>query len=614
MHTLPKNLPAFFWHFMKKQWLGLLGVQFFSFAWALDHTLWPYVLMLFVDGITNYVGDRANMWSELSVPIWLGIALWITVEVFFRLAGLIGARVFPKIESSVRMEMFDYVQHHSYRYFSNHFAGTIANKISDMPKSMTRILEQIMHLFMPVGLALMISAVLFMQINFLFALILVGWVLVHLSICLAFAGKCDQYARIHAEARSLLSGKIVDSLSNNINIKLFARHRFEKEYLRKFQQDEQYKHWQSLFYIEKMKIVLGIACFLAIGIGLYGFMLYSWQQGHLTTGEVVFIVNTAWNMTVMAWLAGLELPLLFREIGVCRQALTIIQDSHDITDAPHARKLNVHQGKITFDNATFRYSKGLALFQDTNITLLAGQKVGLVGFSGSGKTTFVHLILRYFDIEKGRILIDGQDIAKVTQDSLREQIAMIPQDPILFHRSLMENIRYGRLDATDAEVIEASIKAHCHEFVQKMPDKYQSLVGERGVKLSGGQRQRIAIARAILKNAPILILDEATSALDSVTEREIQEGLRHVMEGRTAIVIAHRLSTLADMDRILIFKEGQIVEDGTHLELLQERGHYATLWEMQAEGFLPDDSENEEIEEEFEETLIEDENPSIKTF
>lgn len=608
MHTqsLPKTLLAFFWHFLKKEWKWLLLIQIFSFAWSLDHTLWPYVIMVLIDTITNFTGDKAEMWQILSTPIIMGIALWLTVEISFRLSGILSAKVFPRVEAETRMNMFDYVLHHSHLYFSNHMAGSIANKIADMPQSMTRLLQQLMHLFLPVALALTISTVFFARISPYFAIILMGWVAVHMAICLAFANKCDEYSNIHAEARSTLSGKIVDSLTNNANIRLFARHRFEHQYLSLFQRDELQKHWQSLWYIEKMKFVLGIGCFLGAGIGLNWFMLYSWQQGHLTAGEVVFIFNTAWNITMMAWLAGLELPLLFKEIGVCRQALTIIQDPHDITDAPHAKPLKVTRGEIVFDHVTFRYGDQQNLFEHKTITLKAGQKVGLVGFSGSGKTTFANLILRYYDVQGGQILIDGQDISKVTQNSLREQISMIPQDPSLFHRSLMENIRYGRLDATDEEVIEASKKAHCHEFIQKMPEKYDSLVGERGIKLSGGQRQRIAIARAILKDAPILILDEATSALDSVTEREIQEGLDILMEGHTTLVIAHRLSTLSGMDRILVFKDGKIVEDGSHEELIEIGGHYACMWDMQAGGFLPEtfDREEEQEEEQEEETQI----------
>ncbi len=601
--NLPKTLLAFFWHFLKKYWIWLVIIQLFSFAWSLDHTLWPYVIMKIIDTITNFAGDKAEAWHALATPIIMGISLWLTVEISFRLSGILTAYIIPRIEADIRMNMFEYVIHHSQQYFSSRMAGAIANKISDMPQSMTRLLQQLMHLFLPVGLALIISTTLFAFISPLFALILLTWIVIHMGICLAFARKCDDYSNIHAESRSILSGKIVDSLANNANIRIFARSRFESRYLSLFQKDELKKHWQSLWYIEKMKIALGIANFLGACIALNWYMLYSWQQGHLSAGEVVFIFNTTWNITMMAWIAGLELPQLFKEIGICRQALTIIQDSHDITDAPNAKPLKVPQGEIVFDHVTFRYQKHQNLFQEKNIVLHAGEKVGLVGFSGSGKTSFVNLILRNYDIEKGRILIDGQDIAKVTQDSLREQISIIPQDPSLFHRTLMENIRYGRLDATDEEVIEASKRAHCHEFIEKMPDKYHTLVGERGTRLSGGQRQRVAIARAILKNAPILILDEATSALDSVTEKDIQEGLDILMKGHTTLVIAHRLSTLSGMDRILVFKDGKIIEDGTHEELLQANGHYAQMWEMQAGGFLPEKPGEGEEEAEEEESF-----------
>jgi ATP-binding cassette subfamily B protein len=264
---------------------------------------------------------------------------------------------------------------------------------------------------------------------------------------------------------------------------------------------------------------------------------------------------------------------------------------HEIVDLVSAKPLKVTQGKIEFKQVSFHYDEGTHLFKNKNIIIPAGQKVGLVGFSGSGKSTFVNLILRLFDVESGEITIDGQNIKVVTQASLRENIAMIPQDISLFHRTLMDNIRYGRIEASDLDVIEASKKAHCHEFITQLADGYQSLVGERGIKLSGGQRQRIAIARAMLKNAPILILDEATSALDSMTEKHIQDGLHLLMKNRTTIVIAHRLSTLSEMDRILVFDLGKIIEDGTHETLINANGHYARMWQMQAGGFLPSSQE-----------------------
>jgi ATP-binding cassette, subfamily B, bacterial len=593
MHTkeLPKTLFAFFWFFIKKHWLLFALVQFFSFAWAIDHTFWPYIIMLLIDTITSIGVDRGEMWSLLAKPIWMGLTLWIGVEISFRLSGIFLAKVLPRIESDVRMAMIRYVEKHSYNYFSNNFAGSIANKISDMVQSMENILRLVIQLFIPVVLALIIAIVLFASINFYFALILVSWLVVHAGISLAFSKRCAHLADAHAVSRSSLAGKIVDSLTNHNNIRLFARYDYEMRYLSKYQNDEQQKHWLSLWYIEKMKFAMGLVTFLGAGIAMNWYMLYSWQQGDITAGEVVFIFNTSWNITMMAWLAALELPTLYKEIGVCKQALSIIQDPIEIEDDPQTKPLKVTQGVITFENVTFHYLPQSNIFQDKNITINAGEKVGLVGFSGSGKTTFVNLILRYFDVENGRILIDGQDIATVTQDSLREQIALIPQDATLFHRTLIENIRYGNLNASDEEIVAASQQASAHEFILKLAEGYETLVGERGIKLSGGQRQRISITRAILKNAPILILDEATSALDSVTEKLIQDSLKILMEGRTTIVIAHRLSTLSGMDRILVFKEGKIIEEGTHSELLEMSGHYATMWEMQAGGFLPDFTE-----------------------
>jgi ATP-binding cassette subfamily B protein len=290
---------------------------------------------------------------------------------------------------------------------------------------------------------------------------------------------------------------------------------------------------------------------------------------------------------------GEEILRFSKEVGNCRQALNIIVEPHEIQDHPNASDLLVTQGQIVFDKVQFQYQNTEPLFENKTVTILPGQKVGLVGHSGSGKTTFVNLILRLFDVSQGTILIDGQDIKKVTQQSLRKNIGMIPQDPSLFHRTLFENIQYGRFEATSDEVITAAKQANAHEFIMHLPKGYESLVGERGVKLSGGQRQRIAIARAFLKNAPILILDEATSQLDSVTEQNIQESLWQLMQNKTTIVIAHRLSTLLHMDRILVFEKGRIIEDGTHQALLAQAGRYSSLWAAQVGGFIFDEEESE---------------------
>jgi ATP-binding cassette subfamily B protein len=279
-----------------------------------------------------------------------------------------------------------------------------------------------------------------------------------------------------------------------------------------------------------------------------------------------------------------------QDYGKCKQSLSALMTQTEIQDKSDAKTLQCAKGQIVFKDVEFNYSNTEPLFSNKSIEIAAGQKVGLVGYSGGGKSTFVNLILRLYEIKSGAILIDGQSISDCTQDSVRQNIALIPQDPTLFNRSLMENIRYGRTEASDEEVIEAAKAAHAHEFISALAQGYDSLVGERGVKLSGGQRQRIAIARAILKNAPILILDEATSQLDSLTEQLIQESLQELMQNKTTLVIAHRLSTLLHMDRILVFEEGKIVQDGTHSQLLDSKGLYKKLWEAQVGGFIGDNS------------------------
>lgn len=587
---LPKKVLPFIFHFVKQQWVLFALIQLLAFAWTLDYTAWPIVIGKLVDTVTHFVGDRSQAWSAVVPILLVGGVLWVSIDWMFRATGILFAKALPRFEAQIRSSAFAYVQRHSQSYMNSRFAGTLANKISDLSQSSGRILRTAMCLFIPVFVAFIVSATVFFHLNEWLALILIGWAVLHLSIAFYYSRQCSNLSLVHAETRSTLSGLIVDALSNHAIVRLFSRHAYENKYFQSFQGDEVLKHTKTLMYIEKMKILMGIVCFLGAGVAMNLTMIYFWIHQMITTGDLVLVFYTTNNMTTMTWLASLELPNFYNEVGVCKQALSVISDPHEIEDIPEAPVLVVPKGEIVFEDVTFSYEEGKKIFHNKSLTIKAGEKVGLVGFSGAGKSTFVQLIMRSYDLEKGKITIDGQDISKVSQDSLRNQIAYIPQDPTLFHRSLMDNIRYGKIDANDEEIFEASRKANCDEFIEQMPKKYDTLVGERGVKLSGGQRQRIAIARAILKNAPILILDEATSALDSITERSIQKSLHSLMQGRTTIVIAHRLSTLAEMDRILVFENGKVVESGTHGELIAEQGHYARLWRMQSGGFLPNEN------------------------
>ncbi|MBL0318809.1 MAG: ABC transporter ATP-binding protein [Alphaproteobacteria bacterium] len=523
----------------------------------------PYLFQHFVGAVIAYSGDSSLAWSAFAAPVLTVLGFWFVIEVMYRCSDFLASRTYPRFEASIRMAMVQYIRQHSHGFFADHLSGDLSSKIDDITEACTRIMQLLLTLFIPAAVAAVIATTLFTRMHPLFGVVICGWFCTHLGICFLYAKRCNRTSMEHSASKNKISGIIVDSFANITATKLFARFDWEWQYLNAAQKEEREKHQQVLHLIFKIRMILGPLVFLVVGVGMMALMISQWQQEHITAAELGYIFYSSWGICVMAWLSGIELPNFFKEIGKCQQALVPIQKAHDITDQPNAPDLKITSGTITFDHVSFRYQRNNNLFENKNVTIAPGTKVGLVGFSGSGKTSFVNLILRFFDVDSGRILIDNQDISQVTQDSLHQAIAMIPQDTSLFHRSLMDNIRYGNVNASNEEVIEVSKRAHCHEFINLLPQGYDAEVGERGVKLSGGQRQRIAIARAILKNAPIFILDEATSALDSVTERLIQDSLQGVMASRTTIVIAHRLSTLSAMDRILVFDKGHIIEDGT---------------------------------------------------
>jgi ATP-binding cassette subfamily B protein len=430
-------------------------------------------------------------------------------------------------------------------------------------------------------------------VNSIFSLILIAWFIIFATISISMSKKIVNLADKLAEEETVVVGELVDSLSNHSNVRIFGRKIYENLRMMPFFDGQRKAYYSLNIYSIMLYCIQGGLIAIMMGFTVFA-LVKLYGKGLVTIGDFALILGLSMETGHMTWFLMSEVDHFNKAAGKCKQSLISLIVPLEIQDKADTTALNCTHGQITFDNVKFHYKGTEPLFQNKSIEIKAGQKVGLVGYSGGGKSTFVNLILRLYDVTDGAILIDGQDIRDVTQDSLRENIAMIPQDPSLFHRSLMENIRYGRSDASDEEVIETARKAHAHEFISTLPQCYDSLVGERGVKLSGGQRQRIAIARAILKNAPILILDEATSQLDSVTESLIQESLWELMQNKTTIVIAHRLSTLLHMDRILVFDKGKIVEDGTHSELLAKAGLYKSLWDAQVGGFLGDDQMEDE--------------------
>jgi ATP-binding cassette subfamily B protein len=581
-----QTLSGYIFNLLTRYKLLIFMLAIVGLIWAITNTLMPYMLKIIIDKAVGFDGSRSTFLGVIQPYILLYLLVWVILCLDMRLLDWIKLKLFPSMRKDVMSGNFSYLNQHSYHYFQNNFSGSLINKIVDLQGGVVDILTIIDDCYAQI-LGLIIAAITLLVVHPLFALLLLCWVTSFLSITFCFLKPIKNLSRLFAEARSSLVGKMVDSISNIINVRLFAKNQYENKYINQSIADTVQKDRNMLSEIIKMRLLLDLSLiiFLAINLFLLGRM---YSQHLVTVGDFSFIISLSMGIFFNLFFLTAQFVNFSEQVGKCNQALSILNAAHEIVDQKNARPLKITEGKIEFKDVSFHYKEGAKLFHNKSIVIYPGEKIGLVGFSGSGKSTFVNLILRLFEVEQGEITIDNQNINQVTQASLREHIALIPQDISLFHRSLMDNIRYGRAEATDAEVIEASKKAHCDEYISKLDDGYQSMVGERGIKLSGGQRQRIAIARAILKNARILILDEATSALDSVTEKYIQDALHNLMQGKTTIVIAHRLSTLSEMDRILVFDNGVIIEDGTHDQLMKLNAHYAKLWHMQAGGFLPE--------------------------
>jgi len=582
---MPRTLPRFLWHFCKRYPFSLCGLIVVALYWAITISLSPYALKLLIDGMnvegTNH--SSSSLWLPASVYVFITFSTGIVL----RLYDWIMLRMFPEIKREITSEMFDYLAKHSYGYFANNFAGSLVNKINDISKGAITVIYFLIDQFLTRFLSLIIGAFAMYLVHPSFAAILITWSVLFITASISLSKKSREYSECFSHSRSVVVGNMVDSITNILNVKLFAREEYENHYLQNSLNDFVKNDRRLQWYLLKVKGFYALSITILTGCMMW-VLLYERSKGNITIGDAALILTLTTVLIRDLFLIANQLVVFSEELGTCKQALSLITTPHELMSLPKSPALHVTRGEIVFDDVHFEYRKGQNLFVNKSITLRAGEKVGLVGLSGSGKSTFVNLILRIFDVNSGQILIDGQNIKNVTQESLRSQIAMIPQDPLLFHRTLMDNIRYGRVSATDEEVLESSKRAHCHQFIMALKDGYNSLVGERGIRLSGGQRQRIAIARAILKNGPILIFDEATSSLDSETEQYIQESLRTLMKNKTAIVIAHRLSTLFHMDRLLVFSNGKIIEDGTHAQLIQLNGHYKNLLDKQIDGFIKD--------------------------
>lgn len=522
----------------------------------------------------------SSMWLAGLASLYLfGKGLLLNIVIFFE------ARFLPVYMSRISKDLFNYAHKHSTAFFAEEMAGNISGKIKTIIDNSYMMYYNVLWGFIAPFVSVVITFLFILNINVTLSLImlvlnvLLVWALFVMSCKLAPLS--EKRSKMMSEA----NGVLVDSISNSATVKNFSNFLFEKKHY--------FTYVKKAAIADKAETIKFGWLFVAQGVlraflqaVFYALPVWYWYIGEITIGEFVLIQSLIAVLVNVYNMLSMNFMQFFKLYGGIKDGLKLLSHPFDVTDAPNAKKLKVKQGGIEVDNLQYHYKKSDPLFTDFSLSIKPQEKIGLVGRSGSGKSTLIKLLSRYYDIQGGTIKIDGQDISQVTQESLRKNIALIPQDPSLFNRSIMENIRYGNLRAKDEEVYEAAKKAYIHDFIMSLPEKYNSKVGERGVMLSGGERQRIAIARAILKNAPILILDEATSALDSESEKYIQASIRELMKSKTVIAIAHRLSTLKEMDKIVVMDKGKIAEIGSHTALVRKKGLYHSFYDMQSQGFI----------------------------
>ncbi len=585
----PVGLAAFYWHYAR-QARGLVAALFVAgFLVALLDATIP----VFIGRVVTLASSHApGTLLQASWPQMLGMALILLVlrPMALLLQALItNQAIAPGLTNLIRWQSHWHVVRQSWTFFQNDFAGRIANRIMQtgpaLRESVVAGTNAVWYILVYGG-----SAVLLLASNDIrLAVPVLLWFVGYAAFLRYFVPRLRDRSREMSEVRSALTGRVVDSYTNILTVKLFARPRDEDEFVRHAVGEHTDAFRRQLRLITLFGLTLtSLNALMVVGTGVVAIWL--WNAGHIAVGTLAMALPLTWQIANIAGWVAQNVTAIFENVGVVQDGMRSIAVPRQMRDQPDAVELKVSRGGIRFEGVRFGYGTVRGVLQHIDLTIAPGERVGLVGQSGSGKSTLVNVLLRFFDLEAGRILIDGQDIADVMQESLRAHIAMVTQDTSLLHRSIRDNIRYGRPSASEREVREAAERAHALEFIETLEDwqgrhGFDAHVGERGVKLSGGQRQRIAIARVILKNAPILVLDEATSALDSEVEAAIQEQLDGLMKGRTVIAIAHRLSTIARMDRLVVLDKGRVVEEGNHAKLLAAEGAYARLWRRQSGGF-----------------------------
>jgi ATP-binding cassette subfamily B multidrug efflux pump len=596
----PEGLAAFYWHFIRqtKGWYAAM------FAASLAVALLDTVIPLFIGRLVSLMeGVDRQAALDAQWPMLMGmIALVLFVRPLAILAdvSIRHNALIPGATSLIRWQSHWHVVRQSWPFFQNDFAGRIANRVMQTASSLRESAMSSIRAVWYIAVYGVTAFALMTIADWRLGVPIAIWFSGYALLLRHYVPRLRELARVSSEGRSLVMGRVVDSYTNILTVKLFGRLRDEDAYVREAM-DGHYGAMRShLAMITQFHFILTVLnALLLVSTAVIGLSL--WAQGTIDAGGVATALPLAWQTVAAAGWVSWEVTSIFENVGTVQEGMQSIAVPHANTDRSDAMPLSVTRGEIKFERMTFAYGRHDAapVIQDFNLTIKPGERVGLVGRSGAGKSTLVNLLLRLHDTETGRITIDGQDIARATQESLRAAIGMVTQDTSLLHRSIAANIRYGRPTATEAEVVAAARKAQAHDFILGLRDwhgrtGYEAHVGERGVKLSGGQRQRVALARVVLKDAPILVLDEATSALDSEVELAIQEQLQGLMQGKTVIAIAHRLSTIARMDRLVVLDAGRILEEGTHAELLRRGGHYEKLWRHQSGGFIANELDEAE--------------------
>lgn len=591
----PEDWLRFYWFFIRQIWRVLVAIMVMGLiAGIIELSLFAFLGKL-VDLARNSESPLQFFDQHGTLLLWmLAVAVIVRPIAFAVHILIVNQTVNANFTSLIRWQNHRYVLRQSLSFFQNDFAGRIANRIMQTGPALRQTMVQLADALWFVAVYTVGAVILFSEADIWLILPLMIWLVLYVSCLSYFVPRLKDRAAEMSEARSTLMGRIVDSYTNITTVKLFAHTKAEDQYAR----DAVQQHTDVFYRLARTSTLCEICVTILSGLligGTCGIALWLWSAGSISLGAIALATGLVIRIDGMAGWIMFVMTSVFENVGTVQEGIQTISRPISIKDRDDAKELTVARGEIRFDNIAFGYGRDTPLMTEMNLTIRPGEKIGLVGRSGAGKSTLVNLLLRFHDLDSGRILIDGTDISRVTQDSLRSHIGVVTQDTSLLHRSVYENILYGRRNASESDVFAAAQKAHAHEFILDLEDYkgrkgYDAHVGERGVKLSGGQRQRIALARVLLKSAPILILDEATSALDSEVEAAIQEQLYNLMQGKTVIAIAHRLSTIAAMDRLIIMDQARIVEEGTHEELVgRQDGLYAQLWSRQSGGFLLDE-------------------------